>query len=57
MVKTGAHTDTIVANDPWTGQQVQIDPVTKHVVLPANFPLANFTVNGMQSLTILPPTN
>jgi hypothetical protein len=42
----------IVANDPWTGWQVEIDPASKTVVLPANYPLSNFTVDGYQSVTI-----
>jgi len=42
----------IVANDPRTGLQVQIDPNTKMVVAPANFPLTNFTVNGYQPVSI-----
>jgi hypothetical protein len=48
---------TVVANDPWTGTQVEIDPVTKKVVTPANFPLKNFTVDGYQPVTVnLPET-
>jgi hypothetical protein len=42
----------IVANDPRTGLQVQIDPSTKMVVAPANFPLTNFTVNGYRPVSI-----
>lgn len=46
----------IVANDPWTGRQVEIDPVTRKVISPANFPLKDFTVNAFQAVTItLPP--
>jgi hypothetical protein len=41
----------VVANDPWTGKQVRIDPRTKHVVSPG-FPLTDFTVNGFQTVTI-----
>ncbi|MGB7258573.1 MAG: hypothetical protein WBD48_10905, partial [Pseudolabrys sp.] len=43
---------TIVANDPWTGWQVEIDPATKTVVSPSNFPLANFKVNAYQPVTV-----
>ncbi|MGH6789168.1 MAG: hypothetical protein ACRECC_05750 [Pseudolabrys sp.] len=43
---------TIVANDPWTGWQVEIDPATKMVVSPSNFPLANFKVNAYQAVTV-----
>ncbi|MGB7257379.1 MAG: GLUG motif-containing protein [Pseudolabrys sp.] len=50
--KAGAFAQTIVANDPWTGAQVEIDPVSKKVISPRNFPLANFTVNGYQAVTV-----
>jgi M26 IgA1-specific Metallo-endopeptidase N-terminal region len=42
----------VFAHDPWTGQQVTIDPATKRVVKPANFPLANFKVNGYRMVTV-----
>jgi hypothetical protein len=42
----------VFANDPFTGEQVQIDPDTKTVVSPRKFPLKNFTVDGYQSVTI-----
>jgi hypothetical protein len=45
--------DAVFANDPATGQQVQIDPATKKVVSPANFRLRNFTVDGYQPVTIV----
>jgi len=45
-------TITLVANDPWTGQQVHIDPITRHVVQPANFPLANFHVDAYRVVTL-----
>ena len=49
-----ARTDIVstVANDPWTGWQVEIDPATKTVVSPSNFPLANFKVNAYQAVTV-----
>jgi hypothetical protein len=50
--KKGAAVQTIVANDPWTGTQVEIDPVTRKVVTPG-FPLATFKVNGYQPVTAL----
>ena len=50
--KTGATMDTVVANDPWTGMQVEIDQETKTVVSPAGFPLTNFKVNGYRVVTI-----
>jgi hypothetical protein len=42
----------VIANDPWTGQQVEIDPVTKRVIAPSDFPLANFKVNGLRTVTV-----
>ena len=42
----------IVANDPWTGQQVRINRSTKAVVAPAGFPLAQFKVDGFQVVTL-----
>lgn len=42
----------VVADDPWTGLQVRIDPGTKEVVAPANFPLRNFRVNAFQIVTL-----
>jgi len=42
----------VVAVDPWTGQQVLIDYTTKQVIWPENFPLADFTVNGYQPVTV-----
>jgi hypothetical protein len=41
----------VIANDPWTGWQVAIDPVSKTVVTP-NFPLADFKIDGYQPVTI-----
>jgi hypothetical protein len=40
-----------VAHDPWTGQQIEIDPASKTVVTPG-FPLRNFVVDGYQPVTI-----
>lgn len=45
-------TTALVANDPWTGQQVFIDPATRRVTRPANFPLVNFRVNGYRVVTL-----
>ena len=42
---------------PWTGTQIQIDPKTKKVVSPSNFPLANFKVNGYQPVTLTFPVS
>jgi hypothetical protein len=42
----------IVADDPWTGKQVYIDPATKTVISPKNFPLDKFKVDGYQPVTI-----
>ncbi len=40
--------NTVVANDPITGTQIEINPTTKRVATP--FPLKNFTVNGYQAV-------
>jgi hypothetical protein len=50
--KVGGSVQTIVANDPWTGTQVEINPITKKVVTPSNFPLKDFTVDGYQAVTV-----
>ena len=42
----------VIANDPWTGQQVTIDPVTKKVLWPANYPLTGFKIDGYQPVTL-----
>jgi hypothetical protein len=42
---------TVVAHDPWTGQQIEIDPASKTVVTPG-FPLRNFVVDGYQPVAI-----
>ena len=44
----------IVANDPWTGRQVRIDPATKRVSSPLPFPLSGFRINGFQVVTLKP---
>lgn len=50
--KSGAGIGAVIANDPWTGRQVEIDPVTKKVVSPDDFPLKNFRVNAFQTAAI-----
>ena len=45
----------IIAHDPWTGRQVRIDPVTKRVVAPADFPLAGFKINGYRAVKLISP--
>jgi hypothetical protein len=45
----------VIANDPFTWRQVKIDPVSKHVTSPANYPLPNFTVTGYRPVTLLFP--
>jgi hypothetical protein len=45
----------LVADDPWTGTQVRIDPTTKQVVFPPDFPLSGFTVDGYQTVTLITP--
>jgi hypothetical protein len=58
MVATSFTTDAdgnvtaVVADDPWTGLQVRIDPATKQVIAPADFPLGHFTVNAFQTVTL-----
>jgi hypothetical protein len=44
----------VLANDPWTGRQVTIDPLSKQVIAPDDFPLANFTVDAYRPVTLLP---
>jgi hypothetical protein len=52
ITDSGNNITGVVANDPWTGLQVEIDPSTKRVISPANFPLTKFTVNGFQTVTL-----
>jgi hypothetical protein len=40
----------IVADDPWTGTQIEVNPVSKTIIT-AGFPLANFTVNAYRPVT------
>jgi hypothetical protein len=49
---SGNALDAVIANDPWTGMQVTIDPVSKKVVWPADFPLTGFKVDGYQPMTV-----
>jgi hypothetical protein len=42
----------LVADDPWTGRQVLIDPISKAVTAPANFPLQGFNVTRFQTVTL-----
>lgn len=42
----------LVANDPWTGKQVKIDPGTKQVVWPSGFPLSGWTVKSYWPVTL-----
>jgi hypothetical protein len=42
----------VIANDPWTGRQVTIDPTTKAVIVPANFPLENFAVDAYAAISL-----
>jgi hypothetical protein len=48
----GKAVGTVIANDPWTGEQVMIDPATKKVLSPTNFPLTGFKVDGYQPVTL-----
>jgi hypothetical protein len=45
----------IIANDPWTGEQVTIDPAKKSFTSPGNHPLGGFVVNGFQVVTLSAP--
>jgi hypothetical protein len=51
-VGEGGAIESLVANDPWTGRQVRIDPATKRVIAPADFPLANFQVDQFRVVSI-----
>jgi hypothetical protein len=42
----------VLADDPWTGVQVTIDPVSKTVISPGGFPLPGFTVDGFVVVTL-----
>lgn len=48
----GGAVTAVLANDPWTGRQVKIDPTTKRVASPADFPLENFTLDAYRTVTI-----
>jgi hypothetical protein len=41
----------VLADDPWTGRQVSIDPKTKRVTSPG-FPLEDFEVDAFQEVTL-----
>ena len=46
----------VLANDPLTGMQVTINPNTKRVVAPDDFPLGDFKIDTYQLVTLtLPP--
>jgi hypothetical protein len=46
--------NAIIANDPFTGRQVRINPVTKRV-MSSGFPLKTFRVNGYRPVTLIQP--
>jgi hypothetical protein len=50
IVDGGGTVTAVVANDPWTGRQVRIDPSTKTVTSPTDFPLENFKVIGFRTV-------
>ncbi len=52
MLATMFTPGAVIANDPWTGSQVMINEGTKKVMLPAGFPLSNFTVDAYQPVTV-----
>jgi hypothetical protein len=50
IIKDEAGTITaVVANDPWTGTQIEISPMTRTVSRPADFALRKFKVKGFQA--------
>jgi hypothetical protein len=49
--KRGPAAELVIANDPFTGEQIAIDPATKDVVVPNNFPLPGFKVNGYATIS------
>jgi hypothetical protein len=51
-IDSGGSLSQLVADDPWTGLQVRIDPATKTVVSPPGFPLANFTVDRFRVIRL-----
>ena len=51
VLATGIENGLIVANDPWTGAQIRIDPVTGKIVSPIGFPF-NFVASRMQTISI-----
>lgn len=52
FIVTGTTVTALVADDPWTGQQVRISPTTRKVIDPAGFPLTDFTVSQYQAVTL-----
>jgi hypothetical protein len=49
---SGNALNAVIANDPWTGMQVTIDPATKKVIWPANYALTGFKIDGYQPVTL-----
>jgi hypothetical protein len=49
--KRGPTAELLIANDPFTGEQIAIDPATKDVVMPESFPLTGFKVNGYATIS------
>jgi hypothetical protein len=52
ITDSDGHVTALVADDPWTGLQVRIDAQTKQVIAPADFPLAGFTVDAYETVTL-----
>jgi hypothetical protein len=40
-----------VAHDPFSGRQIEIDPISKRVLTP-NFPLVNFKINSYRRVVV-----
>jgi hypothetical protein len=49
---SGNALNAVIANDPWTGMQVTIDPATKKVIWPANYALTGFKIDGSRPVTL-----
>lgn len=52
MVDSTGALKEVIADDPWSGRQVHIDPVTKHVAKPSGVAPPDFTVDGFEVVTL-----
>jgi hypothetical protein len=44
----------LIANDPRTGRQLRIDPITKKVIDPTNATIATFRADAYRTVTLAP---